>query len=711
MDKGRGKSSGLYSGKKGPPAAFKGASKGGKGGDSSYSAPRAFDSGKNAPPSKGSYGSSKGDRSSSGYDSRESRSWGAPEERHDSYGSRDRGWSEPPRAPPKGGHDVRPAKGYGGGKPSWDSRGHDAGKSGPPKGGRDVGKAPAKGDWGRPLPAPPRPVHDDRGSWGSSQGKGSKGGGYQESSYSGGGIKRDRDEYERGGKASSFKGSDKGGPKGGDRFGFKGSDKGGGYRVPDKGGPKGSDKGGFKGGDKGGFKGGDKGGFKGGDKGGFKGSDKGSFKGGDKGGFKGGKDSAKGGGYTGKGDHKGGKAAQKMAAGERFYVGTVRLFNPEKKNGFIDCPDLRHQSGQDVYVFQDVLERGLAGPGDRVAFFVHWSSKGQPQASHPLLRLKTGEGSEEAYALKGSFKPAPAGEFGFIECVETKDYFGRDVYVNKDVAAGLTDGQTVSFNAYLNRDGMPNAEDAVVCDEDWQPRATDLSEFKEVDTSKGKGKGAKGADELSEQGIKGASKGPKGGGPPPEPTGRMASGVIKSFNQANNYGFIECEELKTEYGSDVFVHGKEFTGFGVGDKVRFEVGINSKGQPQGLQLELLEAASEEPAAKRQKTDEPEKDADMGNSNSAPAEEEPYPAEADESAQGQESYGTDETWTAADGSWEGNDAGQTTEETWEGQGEAADGGGDQEGENWGGYGGEENSEGEHKGEGDVSFSDMVTDEGA
>eukprot|EP00439_Symbiodinium_sp_Y106_P022008 s4319_g2.t1 len=59
---------------------------------------------------------------------------------------------------------------------------------------------------------------------------------------------------------------------------------------------------------------------------------------------------------------------------------------------------------------------------------------------------------------KGIFKSGKEGSFGFIECQPTREFFGRDVYVNKDLAAGLESGQLVCFNVYLNRDNMPNAE-------------------------------------------------------------------------------------------------------------------------------------------------------------------------------------------------------------------------------------------------------------
>ena len=39
------------------------------------------------------------------------------------------------------------------------------------------------------------------------------------------------------------------------------------------------------------------------------------------------------------------------------------------------------------FVWKDLLERGKASVGDALAFPLHWSPKGQPQASSPLIRV------------------------------------------------------------------------------------------------------------------------------------------------------------------------------------------------------------------------------------------------------------------------------------------------------------------------------------
>lgn len=57
----------------------------------------------------------------------------------------------------------------------------------------------------------------------------------------------------------------------------------------------------------------------------------------------------------------------------------------------------------------------------------------------------------------------------------------------------------------------------------------------------------------------------------------MAEGTVKWFNSQKGYGFIEMDG-----GSDVFVHYNEIQGHGFksldeGERVRFEVRTNDKG--------------------------------------------------------------------------------------------------------------------------------------
>merc|ERR1712196_254157 len=66
----------------------------------------------------------------------------------------------------------------------------------------------------------------------------------------------------------------------------------------------------------------------------------------------------------------------------------------------------------------------------------------------------------------------------------------------------------------------------------------------------------------------------------------MMAGTIKSFNEANGYGFIECPDLKQQgYNNDVFLHHAQATGFCVGQQVVFNCYLNTQGRPQAKDLQ------------------------------------------------------------------------------------------------------------------------------
>jgi len=65
-------------------------------------------------------------------------------------------------------------------------------------------------------------------------------------------------------------------------------------------------------------------------------------------------------------------------------------------------------------------------------------------------------------------------------------------------------------------------------------------------------------------------------------------GRLKSFNNRTGYGFLECAQSKTDWGSDVFIH-KNFVQnpWHIGQPVEFAVQLNSRGQPQAYDVTWL----------------------------------------------------------------------------------------------------------------------------
>lgn len=314
------------------------------------------------------------------------------------------------------------------------------------------------------------------------------------------------------------------------------------------------------------------------------------------------------------------KSQQRIANGEKIYHGILHYFNAEKNAGKIYSRACFEEHGQEVYAFRNVLEECGAGVGDEIAFFLHWSSKGQAQISMPALRIASS--IENNLVLKGTFKKPKdeSKDFGFIECWETGEFFGRDVYVPANLCEGLEAGMHVAFNCTLNTDGMPNCRVVCMCEENYSAMPGDLSMTGEVPGftkgkgkwPKGKSKGVGGTSQLTEmaqtmeamgmpkeavfammaKGGKGSHPGSSSGGKggpyfgarKPNPTGRFLTGFVKSYNPNNNYGFIECPEVKAEYGCDVFAGGEILANYSPGDSVTFQLGVNDVGKPQAMDV-------------------------------------------------------------------------------------------------------------------------------
>eukprot|EP00435_Cladocopium_sp_Y103_P062768 s483_g24.t1 len=85
-------------------------------------------------------------------------------------------------------------------------------------------------------------------------------------------------------------------------------------------------------------------------------------------------------------------------------------------------------------------------------------------------------------------------------------------------------------------------------------------------------------------------------------------GIIKSFEEAQGYGFIRSPQATAAYNRDVFLHRKQLKKFKAGDTVQFKVKLSRDGHPQAFKLRetdqvvTLEAeVPEEPKAKEKET--------------------------------------------------------------------------------------------------------------
>merc|ERR1719446_403547 len=63
----------------------------------------------------------------------------------------------------------------------------------------------------------------------------------------------------------------------------------------------------------------------------------------------------------------------------------------------------------------------------------------------------------------------PEKKFGFIECAETFNQFGRDVFLSDQQVGNYGIGATVSFAVSMNSQGLPQAMDLQDPPEGWTP--------------------------------------------------------------------------------------------------------------------------------------------------------------------------------------------------------------------------------------------------
>lgn len=66
---------------------------------------------------------------------------------------------------------------------------------------------------------------------------------------------------------------------------------------------------------------------------------------------------------------------------------------------------------------------------------------------------------------------------------------------------------------------------------------------------------------------------------------RRSQGFVKSFNEQKGFGFIQCEELHSVFGNDVFLHNSQACGIQPGTPVSFAVVLNKDNKPQAYDVQ------------------------------------------------------------------------------------------------------------------------------
>lgn len=166
-----------------------------------------------------------------------------------------------------------------------------------------------------------------------------------------------------------------------------------------------------------------------------------------------------------------------------------------------------------------------------------------------LASVPNGSGEELGSFLGTITSFSDRNGYGFIECKELKQAGHGDAWLNCQQKRNYMVGHIVRFTAYVNEKGKTQAKDLT-------------------------------------SGLKGEN-----GQAVPHSTAAGAENVlgeylgkIKSFNDVNGYGFIECEDVKGQGYQDVFLNAEQKRNYQVGHTVKFTAYLNEQGKPQARGL-------------------------------------------------------------------------------------------------------------------------------
>jgi len=291
---------------------------------------------------------------------------------------------------------------------------------------------------------------------------------------------------------------------------------------------------------------------------------------------------------------------------EGVYLGTIKSYNPQKGWGFVACDETQQLYGKDILVLADELPSGNATQGQQVYFSVSQGRKGpiatnvrhvgdrrlsefpRPQQEPPLTMLQESPTTPDTPTFNGVLKSFNSGNgWGFVECKEAYDIYGKDILVLREDLEGLprAPGTRVSFAITQGRNG-PLAK-GLRCQGGGMPvlAATVPSPMRLSQLSQAWPKPSS-APSLpwmpSSRPI--PSKGPA----PLE----HVCGRIKSFDERNGWGFVEGNAIHQLYGKDIFVSKASLQGQTVspGDQVKLSLEMGIKG-PMAVNVQVLPQGS------------------------------------------------------------------------------------------------------------------------
>mmetsp|Transcript_12649 Transcript_12649/g.40458 ORF Transcript_12649/g.40458 Transcript_12649/m.40458 type:complete len:356 (-) Transcript_12649:92-1159(-) len=242
------------------------------------------------------------------------------------------------------------------------------------------------------------------------------------------------------------------------------------------------------------------------------------------------------------------------------YIGVIKSFNPVSGWGHIQCPQTEAIYGKDIFFMKSQIPGGSISKGTSVSFSVGDGLKG-PEAN----TIKVVGGPMNAAPQMGGYlqltnayqqwgsapSPSPRGSayygtvksfneekgWGHITCQQTQTIYGKDMFVMRSSLNGATikQGDSVQFQVVQ---GMKGPEASAV-----------------------KVLGRDGGDYTY-------------------------AGSVKQFSEEKGWGFIACEETRSLYGKDIFIHKNHLQGYSPseGESVEFSVQISPQGRPEATRM-------------------------------------------------------------------------------------------------------------------------------
>ena len=238
-------------------------------------------------------------------------------------------------------------------------------------------------------------------------------------------------------------------------------------------------------------------------------------------------------------------------------------------------------------MMKDVREHGvkLSGASVDIQDKMH-SSKSHHQAttvsackdneSEPDLRSSFTDNSIITHEKYSGVISRMTPKFGFISCEIVKLQYGNDVFFPSAKAPlGCNVGDTIVFELMISRKGQPQAKNLRL-----QSPPTQTAYGYELNSKavpKLHGKLSKEQSNMHSTSCSDARASAVA-----VSTGQSFSGVVKTLTE--KFGFLTCEEIITQYGSDVYFPVWALPHwYGVGDTLTFDLMIKH-GQPQATNL-------------------------------------------------------------------------------------------------------------------------------